>query len=40
MSTYYMSSGRPGTHIIGGHKFYYNTVTATPHHEQEDQELI
>jgi uncharacterized membrane protein len=49
MSTYYMSSwhyhchiatrtGRPGTHIIGGHTSYYNTITATSHHEQEDQE--
>jgi hypothetical protein len=28
-------TGRPGTHIIGGHKFY-NTITATSQHEQED----
>jgi hypothetical protein len=44
MSTYYSHiatrTGRPGTHIIGGHKSYYNTITATSHHEQEDQELI
>jgi hypothetical protein len=41
MSTYYMSSWpMPGTHIIGEHKSYYNTITATSQHEQEDQELI
>jgi hypothetical protein len=25
---------------FGGHKSYYNTITATSQHEQEDQELI
>jgi hypothetical protein len=40
MSTHIATrTGRPGIQIIGGHKFY-NTITATLHHKQEDQELI